>query len=71
MIDRLIQPVSTYASDIDGVILLIGVITGVWFLLTEGMFFWLIPRRKKRPAVDLCDFMDQIEGVTNKVRTPH
>jgi len=36
----------------------------------EGAFFWLIPRRKKRPAVDLCDFMDQIEGVTNKVRTP-
>ncbi len=36
----------------------------------EGAFLWLIPRRK-RPAVDLGDFMDQIPGLSNiKERTP-
>ncbi len=34
----------------------------------EGAFLWLIPQ-KRRPAVDLGDFMNQIEGFSNKGRT--
>ena len=39
MIDRYIEALSTYASDIDDLILLIGVLVGFWFILCEGMFF--------------------------------
>ncbi|TPV95731.1 MAG: cytochrome C oxidase subunit II [Myxococcales bacterium FL481] len=39
---------STYASDIDGVILLIAVLTGFWFFLTAGVFFWLIFKFRAR-----------------------
>ena len=36
--------------------------------LLGGAFYWIIPRKRKRPAVDLGDFMDQIEGSSNKER---
>lgn len=35
----------------------------------EGAFLWFIPR-KKRPAVDLCDFVDQLNGAPDVGRTP-
>jgi cytochrome c oxidase subunit 2 len=42
MIDRYIPVGSTYAGQIDDVILLIFVLVGFWFVLSEGVFFWLI-----------------------------
>jgi cytochrome c oxidase subunit 2 len=42
MIERYLVQASTYAAAIDGVILLIGVLVGFWFLVAEGVFFWLI-----------------------------
>ena len=33
---------STYAGDIDNLILLIGLLVGFWFFAAEFMFFWLI-----------------------------
>ena len=39
---------SSYASSIDGLILLIGWIVGVWFLIAEGVFFYLIFRYRHR-----------------------
>lgn len=42
MLERLVMQASSYAADIDGLILLVLVLTGFWFLLAEGMFFWLI-----------------------------
>ena len=33
---------STYASDIDGLFTLILVLVGFWFLVSEGIFFWLL-----------------------------
>ena len=35
----------------------------------EGALLWLLPQ-KRRPAVDLGDFMDQIQGFSHKERTP-
>lgn len=35
----------------------------------EGAILWFIPR-KKRPAVDLCDFIDQLDGTPDRGRTP-
>jgi cytochrome c oxidase subunit 2 len=42
MIERWIVQASTYAADIDGVIWLIAVLVGFWFVVAELVFFWLI-----------------------------
>jgi cytochrome c oxidase subunit 2 len=39
---------SSYASSIDGLILLIGWIVGVWFVIAEAVFFYLIFRYRHR-----------------------
>ena len=39
---------STYAADIDGVIWLVGALVGFWFILTFGVFMWLIFRFRER-----------------------
>ncbi len=50
MLQSMIAQASSYAGDVDGLILLITVLVGVWFLLVEGMFFWLIFRFRARPG---------------------
>ncbi|MFP8880189.1 MAG: cytochrome c oxidase subunit II [Myxococcota bacterium] len=42
MIDWYIEALSTYAADIDDLVLLIGVIVGFWFIICEGLFFFFI-----------------------------
>jgi cytochrome c oxidase subunit 2 len=37
-----LDAVSTYAKDIDGLILLIAVLVGFWFFVAEGVLFWLV-----------------------------
>ncbi len=44
MIGMYVEAVSTYAQDIDNLILLITVLVGPWFLLAEGVLFWLVFR---------------------------
>lgn len=34
--------VSSYASDIDGLILFIGVVVFTWFFIVQGVFFWML-----------------------------
>src|SRR5687768_4949414 len=51
LIDSLIEPVSTYASEIDWLFALIFWIVGLWFVLTEGVFFWLLWRFRYREGV--------------------
>ena len=42
---------STYAADIDNLILLIGIIVGVWFVAAELILFWLVFRFRARAGV--------------------
>jgi cytochrome c oxidase subunit 2 len=51
MIDRYIDQVSTYAADIDNLVLLVGVLVGFWFILVEVVFFGLIVAFRERPGV--------------------
>lgn len=44
MPDHFLARASSYAGDIDGLILLITVLVGFWFFVAEGVFFWLIFR---------------------------
>jgi cytochrome c oxidase subunit 2 len=69
MID-LIQA-STYAADIDGVIALIGVLTGFWFLLAEGVFFWLIWKYRAKPGQKSQYLVGKEKHVKRWITIPH
>lgn len=51
MIDQYVESASTFAGDIDGVILLILAIVGFWFLLAQAVFFGLIFKFMAKPGV--------------------
>jgi cytochrome c oxidase subunit 2 len=51
MIESLVPAASTYARDVDDLFTLIFVLVGFWFILSEGVFFWLIFKFKKRDGV--------------------
>lgn len=51
MIERYVAATSTYAGDVDGLITLIFVLVGVWFILCEGVFFYLIFRYRAKEGV--------------------
>jgi cytochrome c oxidase subunit 2 len=42
---------SSYSGDIDGLVMLVTVLVGVWFVATQVMFFWLLWRFRKRDGV--------------------
>ena len=50
MIERYLETVSTYASSVDNLVLLIAVLVGFWFFLCEFVFFWLIWKYRHRPG---------------------
>ena len=51
MISWFLPQASTFAGDVDSLILLIGVIVGAWFLLAEVILFWLIFKFRARDGV--------------------
>jgi cytochrome c oxidase subunit 2 len=51
MIERYIEQASTYASEIDNLVLLVGLLVGFWFVLVEIVFFGLIIAFRAKPGV--------------------
>jgi cytochrome c oxidase subunit 2 len=51
VIDWLIPRASTFAGDIDGLILLIAILVGVGFAVAQGIFFYFIFRYRQRDGV--------------------
>ncbi|HEY4223696.1 MAG TPA: cytochrome C oxidase subunit II [Myxococcota bacterium] len=51
MIEMLVPEASTYAHEIDFLVNLVGVIVGFWFLLSLGVFFFLIWRYRYQEGV--------------------
>ena len=51
MIDKYVPSASSFSGDIDGVIWLITAITGFWWLLAEGVFFYFIIRYTAQDGV--------------------
>jgi cytochrome c oxidase subunit 2 len=47
----MLEQLSTYAGDIDNIIILIAVLVGFWFVAAEGIFFWLIWKFRAKPGV--------------------
>lgn len=46
----LVEQASSYAADLDGLIILIGVLVGFWFLIAEGILFWFIIQFRAKPG---------------------
>ncbi|HEY0881141.1 MAG TPA: hypothetical protein VGD87_06415 [Archangium sp.] len=71
MISKYVESISTYSGDIDALILTVTAIVGFWFLLAEGVLFYLILRYSAQEGVRA----QYIEGVDPKekrwVAWPH
>ncbi len=51
MIEWLVPVAATYARDIDWLFTVIFVTVGFWFLIAQGVFFWLLVRFRRRDGV--------------------
>lgn len=71
MIENLILQGSSFAADIDQVILIIGVITGVWWALTTGMFFWLLWRYRYQEGVPALYVTGKEKDLKRWINVPH
>ena len=50
MIERMLEQASSYAANIDGLVVLIAVLVGFWLLIAEGALFWIILRFRAKPG---------------------
>lgn len=71
MIERLVVQASSYAHSIDGLILLVLVLVGFWFLLAEGLFFWLIWKFRAKPGVKSQYITGKEKHLKRWVTIPH
>lgn len=71
MIERLIIQASSYAQSIDGLFMLILVLVGFWFILAEGMFFWLIFRFRAKPGQKSLYITGKEKHLKRWITIPH
>ena len=71
MIESLVPAASTYAADIDDVFTLVFVLVGFWFVLTEGVFLWLIVRFRKRDGVKAEYITGELKTEKRWISIPH
>ncbi len=71
MIEYYVEAVSTYAESLDNLILLIAVLTGFWFILCEGLFFWFIVRYRKRDGVPADYITGEEKELKRWITWPH
>ena len=67
----LIPQASSYAASVDGLILLVTVLVGFWFLVAEGMFFWLIWRFRAKPGVKTQYVTGEEKHLKRWINIPH
>jgi cytochrome c oxidase subunit 2 len=71
MIEHYIEQASTYAADIDGLVLLVGLLVGFWFILVEVIFFGLIVSYRKRPGVKAQYISGEEKHEKRWIAVPH
>jgi cytochrome c oxidase subunit 2 len=71
MISWFVTQASSYAANVDNLILLIGVIVGVWFLLAELVFFYLIFKFRARDGVRAQYVAGESKSEKKWVAYPH
>jgi cytochrome c oxidase subunit 2 len=71
MIEHFVQSASSFAGDIDGLILLVTVLVGFWFFVAQGIFFWLIFRFRAREGVPAQYLTGKEQHVKRWINIPH
>ena len=71
MIEAYVVAASTYARDIDNLILLIAVLTGFWFFLCEAVFFWFIWKYRRSAAPKAGYVTGEEKELSRWVHIPH
>jgi cytochrome c oxidase subunit 2 len=71
MIEQLVVAASTYARDIDNLIIFIGVIVGFWFILCEAMLFYLIVRYRAKDGVRSEYITGEEKDLKRWITIPH
>lgn len=69
--ERFLIQASSYAASIDGVIMLVAVLVGFWFLLAEGIFFWLIWKFRARPGEKSQYLTGKEKHIKRWITIPH
>lgn len=69
--EQLIQRASSFAGDIDGLVWLVTVICGFWFILAEAMFFWLIFRFRAKDGVPSLYITGKEKHLKQWINIPH
>ena len=71
MIEHYIEQVSSYAADIDNLIMLIGIIVGFWFVLVEVVFFGIIVAFRQRPGTKAMYITGEEKHQKRWIGIPH
>jgi cytochrome c oxidase subunit 2 len=71
MIDYFVQNVSSYAGDVDRLVVLVTILVGVWFILAEAVLFWLIFRFRARAGVPAQYITGKEKHLKRWVNIPH
>lgn len=66
-----IPQASTFAADVDNLILLIAAIVGVWFVAAEVIFFWLLWKFRARDGVKAQYVSGELKSEKKWVSIPH
>jgi cytochrome c oxidase subunit 2 len=71
MIEYFLPAASSYAGDIDWIFDLIFWLVGFWFLLSEGVFFWLLWRFRAREGVRGQYVTGELKSEKKWITYPH
>ncbi len=71
MIEYYLEAVSSYAGEIDGLIVLVTVIVGFWFILCEVVFFGFILRYRRKEGVKADYITGEEEELSRWIHWPH
>ena len=71
MIERFLVQASSYAGSVDGIIMLVFVLVGFWFLAAEGIFFWLIWKFRARPGQKSQYLTGKEKHIKRWITIPH
>jgi cytochrome c oxidase subunit 2 len=71
MIAHYVTAASTYASDIDDLFTLIFVLVGFWFILCQGILFWLIFKFRAKKDVNGQYITGELKSEKRWVTYPH
>jgi cytochrome c oxidase subunit 2 len=71
MIERYIEQVSTFAGDIDGLITLIAVVVGFWFVLVEVVFLGIVVVFRQKPGVKAAYITGEEKHQKRWIGIPH